>query len=90
MKYLLDTFPATPVVVVLTTHVASEKRDVRVVTRNKAAKVIAAKYGLAVIDLYTPTAADPSLLGADGVHFTPEGWEVLAGTIIHEVTALLK
>lgn len=90
VKYLLATFPATPVAAVLTTHVASEKRDARVVARNKAVKAIAAKYGLTVIDLYTPTAADPSLLGADGVHFTPEGWKTLAGTIIRAVTALLK
>lgn len=90
VRYLQTAFPGIPVVAVLTTHVASEKRDARVVARNEAVKVIAAKCGLSVIDLYTPTAANPALLGKDGVHFTPEGWQTLADTLIREVTALLK
>ena len=82
IKYLLDTYPDTPVLPVLTTHVASEKRDERVKARNAAAHAIAEKYGLTVVDLYSPTAADPALLGADGVHFTPEGWDTLAGILL--------
>jgi len=87
VKYLLDTFPHTPVMPVLTTHVASEKRDERVRTRNEAVRAIAAQYGLTVVDLYTPTAADPALLGTDGVHFTPDGWRTLADILIAAVTA---
>ena len=82
IKYLLATYPDTPVMPVFTTHVASKKRDERVKIRNTAVKTIAAKYGLTVVDFYAPTAANPAMLGGDGVHFTPEGWDALAELLI--------
>lgn len=83
IKFLLSEFENTPLVIVLTTITADEKRNKRIQTRNKVAEEIADKYRLPVIDLYTAGSAE--LLSDDGVHFKPEGDKVLAEKIVESV-----
>ena len=57
-------------------------RNERVKTRNEVVKRIAEKYQLHVLDLYTVSEENRSLMLNDGVHFTSEGYEALAKTIL--------
>ena len=86
VRFLLDEFKGTPVILLLTTHVASPERDRRVVARNGAVVRIAEKYGLPTVDLYSVTNAE-GMVGADGVHLTPEGYKLLAKTVVDAVMA---
>jgi len=86
VKFLLDEFKGTPIILLLTTHVASPDRDKRVVARNEAVMKIAEKYSLPTVDLYTLTSQD-DLISADGVHLTPDGYKMLAGTVVDAVLA---
>ena len=86
VKFLLDEFKGTPIILLLTTHVASPDRDKRVVARNEAVMKIAEKYSLPTVDLYTLTSQD-DLISADGVHLTPDGYKMLASTVVDAVLA---
>ncbi len=85
VQFLMHEFSDTPLFLVLSTHVADDVRDARVVKRNEAVKKIAEKYTLSMIDLYTVSKNAPHLLSADGVHFTQEGYELLAEEIIRNL-----
>lgn len=85
IKFLISEFKETPIYIVLTTHVALEKDEKHVIKRNKAAEEIAAKYKLPVIDLYTPSKEIAHLLKEDGVHFTIEGYKILAKKIVESI-----
>ena len=85
---LLKEFPDTPLVLVLTTHIKSPSRDPRVQKRNEAAKAIAEKYSLPVLDFYRLTVENVHLRGEDGVHYAPEGYELMAKAVIDCVNAL--
>lgn len=51
-------------------------------------KTIAEELGLSVIDVYSLTEGRFEL-SADGVHFTPEGYEILAKFVYDELSAIL-
>ena len=82
VRFLTESYPATPVYIVLTTDVDDTERSERVKVRNGAAKAIAEKYALPVIDLFRVSQEHKALLSADGVHFTAEGYEKLAEEIL--------
>lgn len=82
VKFILSEFPETPLGIVLTTAVANTEQNKRAIARNKAAGEIAEKYSLQVIDLYRLSAENINLLSGDGVHFQPEGYEILAAEIV--------
>ena len=88
VRFLIEEFSGTPIVLVLTTHVADEQRNARVLTRNRVVREIAEKYGLSVIDLYTPSMESAHLL-RDGVHYLPEGNDILAQALVNGVKELL-
>lgn len=75
---LREIFPAATLLPLLTTPVSDPARDARVRRRNEAVNGIAAKFGLRTVDLYHSDPALPSYLSADGVHFTDEGYRILA------------
>ncbi len=89
VKFLTEEFSGTPVIVILTTHIADSERESRVVCRNKAAQEIADKYNLPVIDLYKTSYEAAHLLSEDGIHFTAEGYELLADKVIKSVTEIV-
>ena len=84
VRFLLDEFKGTPVILLLTTHVADDARDKRVIARNDVVKKIAEKYSLPTVDLYTITVEN-DVVGADGVHLTPEGYKMLAEAVVDAV-----
>ena len=89
LVFLLKEFAGTPLVLLLTTHVANVARDKRVQTRNQAVSALAEKYNLPVLDLYTFSKEHESLLTSDGVHYTPEGYRLLAAEIVKKVREFL-
>lgn len=82
IRFLLSEFDGTPLVLILTTHVADPERDLRVKARNNVVLALAKKYGLPVIDFYKPTNENPHLLSSDGVHLSREGYELLANELV--------
>lgn len=82
LSFLKSMMPDTPVVPVLTTCLKGAQRNERVKARNKAVCDIAKDLGLAVVDLYSVSEKNADLLDADGVHFKPEGYELLAAEVI--------
>lgn len=64
--------------VVLATSTPDPRHDVVMLARNRVVQAIGAKYGLVVNDLYAAVVGNPALKGPDGLHFTPEGSELLA------------
>lgn len=87
IKTLREWSENVPVFVVLTTSLMNETRDIRVKKRNEIAKEIAKTLDFPVIDLYTVSAENKHFMSADGVHFTEEGYALLAKTIIDALKA---
>lgn len=87
--FLLKEFEETPIVLLLTTHVSNEDRDARVQVRNRIVCELAGKYGLSVIDLYTVTKEHSEFLSPDGVHFSKEGWQLLADVLVQKVKEIM-
>ena len=85
VRFLLQSFPETPIFLVLTSAVANEERGLRVAARNRAVLRLAEKYALPVIDLYSITDLHRDLLLPDGVHLTPEGYKLLARAVIDAI-----
>ncbi len=81
VRFLLNEFEGTPIFIVLTTHIADDAQNQRVILRNRAAREIAEKYSLPIIDLYAVSAAVSDQL-TDGVHLTETGYRALAREII--------
>ncbi|MBQ8189783.1 MAG: hypothetical protein IJZ44_08400 [Lachnospiraceae bacterium] len=78
IKYLLDSYKNSPLYIVLSTHVKNPERANRVMKRNESAKMIANKYSLPVIDLYSLSKENENFLTSDGVHFLEEGYKIFA------------
>ena len=89
VEFLMKEFPKSKLAIVLTTFVRAEAWVDRVSRRNAVAKRIAEKYDLPVIDLYTPSFESADMLSEDGVHFTPEGYQVLAQALLTSVKEIL-
>lgn len=87
VKFLLKEYEGIPLILVLTTWIAQERRG-RVEARNRTVRGIAAKYNLPVIDLYTEAEKHADLISDDGVHFLEEGYEKLAEKILESISAL--
>lgn len=87
VKFLLEEFEGTPLLIVLTTHVAHAETEQRVILRNNAAREIAGRYNLPIVDLYAVSAAINELSG-DGVHFTEAGYRTLAAALVETVNNL--
>ena len=86
----MSEFGATPIVLILTTAVADEKRNARVIKRNNAVVKLAAAYNLSVVDLYSVVNEHRELLSADGVHLIPEGYKLLASALLSHINGLIK
>lgn len=74
-------FPQAVFLLLTTTPAADPDMDARVRSRNKAAAEISEAYGLRTVDLYHADPALASYLSADGVHFTDEGYRILAEAV---------
>lgn len=87
--FLREQFPGEPILLLLTTAISDPARKDRVVVRNRVVCELAEKYDLPVVDLYTVSRSREGLQAADGIHLTPEGYELLAQTLVDSVRAYL-
>ena len=85
LRFLLDEFKRTPIILILTTYVADAERNSRVEKRNRVVAALAEKYGLPLIDSYSLTKDRADLLISDGVHWLPEGYQLLADELLRHV-----
>ena len=72
VRFLLEEYEGTPLVLALSTSVAVEFNE-RVIVRNETVKKIAAKYHLPIIDLYEASVKNFSFITEDKVHFSEQG-----------------
>ncbi len=84
VKELLDIFKDTKkLVILLTTNLLYDAElEKRIPKRNEAAINVAEKYSLPCVDLYGKSKEIADLMGEDGVHFKPEGYDELAKFVI--------
>lgn len=84
LLFLLKT--KKPIYIVLTTDdILNPNRTETVKARNKIAMLLAQKYNLPVIDLYTVAVNNSEHHVPDGVHFNPEGYKLLAKCILENI-----
>ena len=89
IKFMLEHFKGTPILLALTTGVADPARNERVLARNRAVLAIAERYSLPTVDLYSVTDAHRDLISPDGVHLSREGYLLLADEIVARVRDVL-
>ena len=82
VRFLLEEYKGTPLVLVMTTFVINEERNARVIERNKKVSMIAEKYGLDVVDLYSVSQDVSEHIKPDGVHFTADGYGAFAEALL--------
>ena len=90
IRFLMGEFENTPIMLLLTTHLADAQRDKRVVARNRVVLELARKYELPVVDLYSITKEHEDLISADGVHLFKEGYRLLACKLVERVKEYIK
>lgn len=84
VEKLQEQFPETKLILLLSTYTVDPKMfNDRVVERNRRVLKIAQEKGLFVIDQYTVSKENASLLSDDDVHFTGDGYKILAQSIYH-------
>ena len=87
---LINEFPGTLIIPVLTTFVTNKDyHNDRVINRNIIVKELAASKNLPIIDLYTVSEQNDNLKIDDGVHFTEAGYKVLANAVLCELKKLI-
>lgn len=89
LAFLQESFPGTPIALILATHGTNEEREKRVVGRNREVWKLAEKWQLPVIDYYQASLPCEQFL-RDTVHFTQEGYQALARCLHEKVLEILK
>ena len=75
-----------PLYILTSTDIVDAPEKVEVIKkRNEVVSSAAKKYNLPVIDLFEIAVSDPALHNEDKVHFTDEGYKVLAERILEKV-----
>ncbi len=88
IKFLLEEFKGTPLVIVLSTYVANIEDNKRVIKRNEEVLKLAEKYNLPYVDYYSVAEENKDNL-TDGVHFNSEGYKSLAEALVKKVKELI-
>ncbi len=89
LQFLLKEFEGTPIILLLTTSVENPERNARVQVRNEAAKELGKKYGLPVLDFYSPIYKLREHIFSDGVHLIPDGYKLLAEMLVEKVKEVI-
>ena len=84
LLFLLET--KKQIYILLTTDdILHSNRTEIVKERNRIASLLAQRYNLPVIDLYTVARNNPAFHVPDGVHFKPDGYKLLAKCILEGI-----
>ena len=90
VQFLMSEFANTPIILVLSTCVADEARNKRVIERNQSVMEIAKQYNLPVIDLYKASEKYLKFRREDGVHFNAEGYQKLAQIVLEQIRTCIN
>lgn len=82
--FLKEQFCGKPVILLSGSYVKSD-RCARMKKRSEIAAELAEKYGFYYIDVFSKTAEMKDRLSDDGIHFTEEGYEILADFLYKKV-----
>lgn len=85
LAYLSAEAQGAMVATVLTTFIRDKAQNERVKKRNSIVGEIAERLNIPVIDLYSVSFANADCLSADGVHYKPEGYSLLADEVIRRI-----
>ena len=85
IQFILDEIKGAKLYILLTTAVADNDDNDRVKLRNVAAREVAAKYMIPMIDLYNIVSANLNEIWTDGVHPTEPLYEKIADEIIRNI-----
>ncbi len=92
IDFLKENFKDTPIILLLTTGIVPPQlpeRIQRVLSRNNVVLELSKEYNLPTVDLYATSVKCADLHTGDGVHFTEEGNDVLADSLIKELNKIL-
>ena len=88
VKFFLDKYPEAKLILCTSTPntIAPENVELApwnkaIVERNEIVKALALKYGLEIDNLYAVADNNRGIIADDGVHYTIEGYEVLADKV---------
>lgn len=85
IKFILGEIKGAKLYILLTTAVVRGNDNDRVKRRNVAAREVAEKYSIPVIDLYDITSVNVDKLSDDGIHPTEPLYEKIADEIIRNI-----
>lgn len=85
VQFILGEIKGAKLYILLTTAVAKDDDNERVKLRNIAAREVAERYSIPVIDLYDITSANINEISSDGVHPTEPLYEKIADEIIRNI-----
>ena len=85
IKFILGEIKDAKLYMLLTTAVIDKDDNDRVKLRSVAAREVAAKYSIPVIDLYDITSANINEISPDGIHPTEPLYEKIADEIIRNI-----
>lgn len=84
IRFFLEMFKEVPLLLILATSVVDPELNARICARNRVVSELAKKYNLPVIDFYTASHKCTEMI-EDGIHFTKEGYRVLAKELLKRV-----
>lgn len=79
-----ELFKTAKFYILLSTFTKTDVNE-QTVLRNAAVLRIAKKLGVETVDLYEVSKSNQNTISSDNVHFTPEGYEILAKTILEKM-----
>ena len=85
IQFILSEIKGARLYILLITAVENNEDNKRVKIRNTAAREVAEKYSIPVIDLYDITSANISEISPDGIHPTEPLYEKIADEIIRNI-----
>lgn len=85
VEFLMEEFKNCLIMIVLSTALKDEEANKRVILRNEAAKHVAKKHMLPIIDLYAVSSAHISEIDGDGVHFSETEYVPFAEEVVKRV-----
>ena len=89
LRFLMETYPESVILPVLSTTVKNQERNARVIARNQKVMELAEKYNLQTIDLFTVSTENAETQADDGVHFTAAGYTLFSDAVIQKCREVL-
>ncbi len=87
--FLLEKYPESKLLLLLSTTVKNQNMNNRVIARNEKVMELAEKYNLQTLDLFTVSTSNGDIQSDDGVHFKADGYYLFCDAIIEKCREML-